>query len=128
MAEPYLRARTAVLRDFAGAVARRLFPEPLVEMQGSRAVDVVARRLGGVLKVHLLSTAGAHADPQIHTFDELPTLGPLTVSIRLPEEPAGVTLEPEGGELPAAYDAGRVTVTVPKADGARYHLDRSRRL
>ena len=52
---------------------RRLFPEPLVEVQGSHAVDVVARRTGEVLRVHLLSTAGPHGDPQIHAFDEAPT-------------------------------------------------------
>ena len=109
-----MHARTAVLRDFTGAVVRRLFPEPLVEVQGSHAVDVVTRRTGEVLRVHLLSTAGPHADPQIHAFDELPPLGPLTVSIRLPRAPARVSLDPEGDELPFAYGAGRLTVTVPR--------------
>ena len=42
-------------------------------VQGSHAVDVVARRTGEVLRVHLLSTAGPHGDPQIHAFDEAPT-------------------------------------------------------
>ncbi len=114
LAEPYVHARTAVLRDFTGAAVRRLFPEPLVEVQGSHAVDVVTRRTGEVLRVHLLSTAGPHADPQIHAFDELPPLGPLTVSIRLPSAPARVSLDPQGDELPFVYGAGRLTVTVPR--------------
>ena len=68
----------------------------------------------GVLKVHLLSTAGPHGDPQVHVFDELPPLGPLTVSIRLPSAPARVSLDPQGDELPFVYGAGRLTVTVPR--------------
>ena len=116
-----------MLRDFTGAVVRRLFPEPLVEVQGSHAVDVVARRMGGVLKVHLLSTAGPHGDPQIDAFDELPPLGPLTVSIRLPSAPARVSLDPQGDELPFAYGAGRLTVTVPRLIGHRLRRTTSRR-
>jgi len=39
-------------------------------------------RLDGRLIVHLVNTAGPHANAKVHLFDEIPAVGPLTVTIR----------------------------------------------
>lgn len=105
----------AVDETFPG-VLRSLFPEPLVEVSGSKDVDISPRRLGGRLAVHLVNTAGPHSDAPPEGIASVPPAGPLTVAIRLPREPKSVTLQPEGTPLAASWSGGRASVTVPRLD------------
>jgi len=106
----YAKDHPPALRDFLHALARELFPHPLVTVTGSRDVDVVTARNHGKLLVHLVNTSGAHATAPI-----LPTiapLGPLTVTIRAAKTPARVTLEPGARPLPFTYANGMIALTV----------------
>lgn len=107
----YAKDHPPALRDFLNTLARELFPQPLVEVKGSRDVDVVTARNHGKLLVHLVNTSGDHATAPI-----LPTvapLGPLAVTIRAARKPARVTLEPGTRPLPFTYANGAIALTVP---------------
>jgi hypothetical protein len=95
-------------------VVRRLFPDPLVEVSGSADLDVSPRRLAGRLTVHLVNTAGSHANPPAEGVTAIPPIGPLTVAIRLSSAPRSVTLQPEGTPLAVSWSEGRASVTVPR--------------
>lgn len=118
MGERYVNAATTVTRDFLNGIVRELFPDPIVEVKGSRHVDVMVNRVdgSGKLAVHLVNTSGPHANPNVYTYDEIPTVGPLEVSVRVDEQPAAVTLEPGGQNLAFNYADGRVKLTLPELD------------
>jgi len=105
-------AAPKVDEDFAAAV-RQCFPQPLVEVTGSSHVDISPRRLGGQLMVHLVNTAGPHANAPAEGISAIPPVGPLNVAVRLPRAPRSVTAQPGNTKLPATWAAGRVTVTLP---------------
>jgi len=93
------------------ALVRELFPSPIVEVAGSREVDVCVARNHGKLLVNLVNTAGPHRTQGI--LDSIPAVGPLTVSIRAPRKPASVTLEPGARPLAYQYRGGRIELSVP---------------
>ncbi|GCE29717.1 hypothetical protein KDA_52010 [Dictyobacter alpinus] len=112
----YLEATTTVVRDFIQALVHELFPEPLVTVTGSHLVDVALNRFGSKLAINLVNTAGPHADIHVHVFDEIPAVGPLTISIRCEEQPSRIMCQPENFALPFTWSEGRAMVTLPRLD------------
>jgi hypothetical protein len=110
----YLDEKRPVTRDFLQAVTRKLFPNPVVEVAGSHEVDVTLMRSHGKLTVNLVNTAGPHADTRVAVFDEIPAVGPLTVTLRLPQRPKSITLEPEHESLPLEIRGDAVQVVLPR--------------
>ncbi len=82
-------------------VARRLFPEPMVEVSKAVVRDVVINRIHGKLAVNLI---GADAKPQ----------GPAEIVLRLPSAPQKLTLQPANLPLTFTYADGKTTATIPK--------------
>jgi hypothetical protein len=107
-------ARTAVLREFIAGIVRALFPEPLVDVEGSHNVDVSVVRKDGRLLVNLVNTAGPHADPNVYTYDEVPPVGPLAVTIRTGRRPKEVRLLPANRKLRHTYADGEIRLTLPR--------------
>jgi hypothetical protein len=114
--DAYLNRRVPVARDFLQALVRELFPAPLVEVSGSHFVDVSVARNHGRLLVNLVNTAGPHEFEKQYVFDEIPPVGPLTVSLRLARAPAAVVMQPEGRRLEVTWQDGRAQVTVPRLE------------
>ena len=110
----YVEGRTTVLRDFLSALVRELFPRPMVEVAGSHSVDLAVNRKDGRLCVNLVNTAGEHANPEVHTFDEIPPVGPLTVTVRLPKKPRRITRHPGGRSVRFAWRKGEAVVRLPR--------------
>jgi hypothetical protein len=106
------------IRDLLDGMARRLFPDPMVEVTGTHCVDVVANRLNGKPLIHLINTAGPHADAKVLVFDEIPPIGPLRVKIKVDQAPKSVHLQPAGIELKYDYNQkdGAIELTVPRVD------------
>jgi len=111
-AQIYAKDQPAALREFIAGLARELFPKPLVEVKGSKDVDVVAGRNHGKVLVHLVNTSGEHATKPI--LSEITPVGPLDVSIKLRRKPAQVTLEPGARPVAFRYEGGAVKLTVPQ--------------
>jgi hypothetical protein len=110
----YLDKRGESSRRFLNSLVRQLFPKPLVEVTGSADVDVVVNRMGGRLAVNLVNTAGPHADKKLPIFSEIPSVGPLTVTLRTRSKPSRVTWEPDGEILPFEYRKGEAKVVIAK--------------
>jgi hypothetical protein len=93
-----------------------MFPDPLVRISGSTDVDVSPRRLGGKLMIHLVNTAGPHADAPEGGITAVPPVGPLSVSVRLARAPKSVTCQPEGAPLEVSWTTGRAAVELPRLE------------
>lgn len=114
--ERYVNGATATARDFLNALVRELFPKPMVEVVGSHHVDVVVNRIGDKLAVNLVNTSGPHADARVYTYDEVPPVGPLEITIRSGTKPVEVTLEPEGKALAYTWEDGEIKLTLPRLE------------
>ncbi|HSH94812.1 MAG TPA: hypothetical protein VK968_11750, partial [Roseimicrobium sp.] len=112
--ERYQRGRSAALRDYLGAITRELFPTPLVQVTGSHLVDVSVNRQNGRLAINLVNTAGPHTDETVHTFDEIPAVGPLQVSVRSDSKPRKITQFPGGTSVRFQYRDGVARFEVPR--------------
>jgi hypothetical protein len=112
----YRLQRTAVARKFLNALVRELFPHPMVEIEGSQCVDVAINRINGKLAINLVNTAGPHHSRNVCTYDEIPPIGPLQVSIRMDKAPSKITTEPEGKALPYDVADGVVRLSLPRLE------------
>ena len=110
--------RIAVVRRFLSGLVRELFPRPLVEVTGSQYVDVIVNRTADhdELAVHLVNTAGPHHERDVYTFDEIPPVGPLEITIRTGEKPKAVRREPSGEEISFTFADGQLHCTLPRLD------------
>ena len=114
LGERYFTAGTALARDFLAEVVGQLFPKPIATRSGSHSVDLSLMRKDGVLSLHLVNTAGPHSNEKVYTFDEIPPIGPLEITLRLPARPRCLSLEPGGQKLPFKWSQGIVRTTVPQ--------------
>jgi hypothetical protein len=102
--------KTPAARDFLDALARELFPTPMVAVKGSHDVDVSLARNGGKLQVHLVNTSGPHATEPF--VDAIAPVGPLQVTLRSGSPPKRITLEPGGRSLEFKHANGETRFTV----------------
>jgi len=116
LGENYNSKQTAVGRDFLAALTHELFPRPMVEVRGSRNVEVALQRQAGRLLVNLVNTSGPHSDSSVVTFGEVEPLGPLDVTLRLPAKPRSIRLEPGGQKLKWRFHGNEARITVPQLD------------
>ncbi|MGQ9561281.1 MAG: hypothetical protein ACUVWA_12285 [Candidatus Oleimicrobiaceae bacterium] len=116
LGERYMNSATTVSRDFLSSLVAELFPSPIVEVRGSHNVDVTVNRKDDKLMVNLVNTSGAHANERVNVFDQIPAVGPLTVSVRSNVKPKTVRLMPEGKKLAYTFRNGKLVVTIPKVE------------
>jgi len=114
LGQTYAAARDHATRGFLDDLVGRLFPDPIVRVEGSDGVDVSLAANHGKLLIHLVNTSGPHqSEPVIET---IPPIGPLEISIRRPARPSSITLEPAGQSLPFEFADGLVRLTVPRVE------------
>ena len=112
----YYRQRTHQLREIVDALARRLFPKPMVEVKGSHEVDVMLMHKGKSLMINLLNVSGPHDNLRCYTYDEQTPLPQLEITVRLPRRPGKILLQPGAKALPFRWTSGCAVVTVPRLD------------
>ena len=115
MGENYLNNASSVQRDFINAVVHNLFSKPLVQVQGSHLVHVAVDSVNKHFVVHLVNAGGNHTDKNRYAYDELPALGPLTVTLRMPR-PNKIVMQPGNRPLRFSYAAGEAIVPIPSLD------------
>ncbi len=115
VASIYFRSHHPWLREFIGKLARDLFPDPAVRIEGPYCVDVSLRKTrDGKLSVHLLNTAGMPLPDRYSFTDFIPPLENLRLTVKTAARPKSVTWVPDGGALDWSWSEGCLTVTIPK--------------
>ncbi|MCY2952562.1 MAG: hypothetical protein NTU53_11380 [Planctomycetota bacterium] len=112
--QQYAATPDPLTRQFANDLVRRLFPMPIVEVQGSSDVDVSLARNHGKLQVHLVNTSGPHQKEPI--LESISPVGPLTVNIRTTVRPTKMVLEPGSRPVAFNYENGVARATVPRLE------------
>ena len=102
--------KTPAARDFLDALTRELFPKPMVEVSGSRDVDVSVARNHGKLQIHLVNTSGPHASKPF--VDEIAPVGPLQVTLRAGSRPKRITVQPGGHAVDFKHAGGQTRFIV----------------
>jgi hypothetical protein len=98
----YYKGMSAEARRLIHMIRERIYlPEVLVT--GSRFCDVTVLEKDGKRYIQLVNTCGGHGDPREMTIDEIPPIGPLKISVKVPDEKTKVILRPEGLEMPGEY-------------------------
>ena len=102
-----------VLRDFLASLVKEIFPDPMVTVSGSHYVDVTLNRKRNALILNLVNVAGPHDNDKVMAFDEIPTVGPLKITLKLPSKPGKVMLQPENIPLAYTWAAGTFFCKLP---------------
>ncbi len=110
----FQRNRYPLTRAFVGDVVRALAGRLDVAVKSPICVDVVLRRKGEKSIIHLINrSSGIPNQPENGAIDDIPTVGPVTVTMKVPRKPEKVSLAFEKGPLEWKHRAGKITVTVP---------------
>ncbi|MGI5818604.1 MAG: family 10 glycosylhydrolase [Armatimonadota bacterium] len=108
-------AHHPAIRHLIAALAQRLLPEPMLEVDAPPNVDVSLRRAAdGRLCVHLLNLSTAQRAENFLAVEDAARVGPIEVRLRLDQQPEAVTLEPGGEHIEWSYEDGLLTATVPE--------------
>lgn len=110
----FLRGHHPGLRRFIGGLVSRVFDDPAVRIDAPPTVDIALRRTNdGRLTLHVLNRTGFPVPDRYNFIDHVPTVGPLTVSLKIGPRPNGVRWLPEGRRLDWEWDNGRLRTTIP---------------
>ena len=90
--------------------------EPVATVTGSSLVDVIVTEKEGRLLINLVNMAGNHHVPGVRSFGEIPSIGPLTVSVKCKEKPGEIYLEPGHRKVEYSYENGKAVLVVPRLD------------
>ncbi len=103
--------RYPLTRRFIGALAERLLPDPDVRVRAPAAVDVTLRRRGPTRIIHLVNRgSGIPNQPNNGAIDEIPPVGPVSVTLRTDTRPAAVRGELENNVLDWNWNEGLLTI------------------
>ncbi len=109
----YSSYQSAQLRDFLHTVVKELFHKPIVEIKGTKLVHVTLNQINGKTAINLVNSSGNYNSNKVATYDEIPSLHNLEVSIRLKQKPIRIVQQPENKTLPFRFADGVVTLKVP---------------
>lgn len=111
----YLASRSVAVRDFIGALVLKI-SKPRLTLDAPKCVDASLMQKDGKWMINLLNTAGEHANIAVRTFDVIPAVHDITVSVQVDKAPKSVTLQPENIEAEYIYSNGMLTIQVEKLD------------
>jgi hypothetical protein len=116
----FTASRYPLARVFIHDVLRALAGPMAIEVEAPACVDVVLRRQGPRRIVHLINrSSGLPSLPNSGVIDEIPPVGPVTITMRLPAKPKNVysAFEEAASTVRSVYKAvdkgGQLTVHLP---------------
>jgi len=112
----YTGNRTVLIRQLFRSLADRLFPNRMLRLRGSEYADPTLMTKDGRILLNLTNFAGAHSDPNVRTFNEIPPVGPVEIELRLDHAPHSVTRQPEGADLSYTFADGILRCRVENID------------
>jgi len=110
----YFNGSSSKLRDYLNAFLGKLFPDPVVEVQGSHHIDVTLNKIGNKKIVNLVNTGGHHNSSVVDVYDEVPSLHNINVRIKCDSKPKKVTLVPGDKKVYFTYKNGKASVLIPE--------------
>lgn len=112
----YTRSLSPALKQFFSLQIESLFPDAMFQVKGSSYVDTQLMTKDGKLILHLINCAGDCKSTTIRTYDEIPQLSDLYVSIRSERKPRSVYLEPEHIAASFSYENQIIELKIDKLE------------
>ncbi|MCW5963070.1 MAG: hypothetical protein KIT83_03450 [Bryobacterales bacterium] len=109
LGEVYAETHAPAMRQFIQGAASKLFA-PMASLDAPSTVEMVLRRRGEVLQVHLLNTTGMQVAARYAALDFVAPVPQVTLRLRLSRAPRRVTVRPGSVRVPFTYDAGVLTL------------------
>ncbi|MDD5704419.1 MAG: alpha-L-fucosidase [Kiritimatiellae bacterium] len=110
----FTRNRYPLTRALIGEVTRALAGRLPIEVQAPTAIDVILRKKRAARIIHLINrSSGIPNQPNNGAIDEIPSVGPVTIRMKLRARPRTVRLKLEKGRIQSRFVLGMLTVTVP---------------
>ncbi|GIU76574.1 MAG: hypothetical protein KatS3mg004_3661 [Bryobacteraceae bacterium] len=110
----YAAAHDASVRAFARALVAPRFT-PLVRVEAPPTVEVVLRRKGSEVLVHLVNTTAMQVAGDWATVDFVPAIGPIRL-VWQGSKPKASRLEPDGAPLRWQADPGGFAAVIARLD------------
>lgn len=107
----YQKTKTTVVRKFISALIDKMF-EPIVKLESIEPIEIALMRKDGKLCINLLNLGGNHSDPSYKSFDRVPPVYDINISIQYPNEPESVRLMPDDEILEYSYSDGKIELTL----------------
>jgi len=118
----FAASRYPLARVFIHDVLRALAGSMEIEVKAPSYIDVVLRRRGATRIVHLINrSSGLPSLPNSGVIDEIPPVGPITITVSLPRKPKNVSLAFEDAAVKWAYQGGEKGGQL-KVDLAAVHI------
>jgi hypothetical protein len=105
-----------VYRNFINALVKKLFPNPLVEVNGPENLVLTVNEKENTLLINLINLSGPHANTRIARYDSVDPIGPIDIKIRMNRIPKKLTLQPENIPLKFSYKDGMLETRVERVD------------
>lgn len=114
----YPANRSAAIRRFIrNVLEKELGYCPSVRVSGSSYAELTVTEKEDFLLVNLINMAGEHSVSGVRSFEEIPPIGPLTVTFEPELSVAAVTQFPGGSRVAVIAGAdGSVSVTIPRLE------------
>ena len=94
-----------------------LLPEPLIKISAPSFVETTVTRQSKRTIVHLLSYAPVRRTPNLDIVEEASLVKDLPISLRLPNVPKKVTLQPTGKSVSFKYSKGYAELVLSELNG-----------
>ncbi|MCX6968569.1 MAG: alpha-L-fucosidase [Verrucomicrobia bacterium] len=106
--------RYPLIRAFIGEVTRALVGKLPISVQTPVCVDVALRRQGARTIIHLVNRAsGIPNQPNNGAIDEIPSVGPIVITVKTAKPPASVRTAWEGKKPRWTHKGQTLTITLP---------------
>ncbi len=113
----YAGNKCTAIRRFVKEQLDALGYRPLVTVTGSAFAEVTVTEKAGRLYVNLVNFAGSHNVEAVRGYDEVPAIGPLTVTIAAGQPVSAMRLVPDGTQLPFTRNPdGSTTAVLPRLE------------
>ncbi len=109
LGELYAETHAPALRQFVQGVTSKIF-RPMVQLDAPSTVEMVLRRRGQRLQVHLLNTTGMQVAARYAAMDFVAPVPSITLRVRLPQPPRRAMRHPGGARIPFTYESGVATL------------------
>jgi len=115
IADIFFKSHHPYVRQLIGQIAKELFPEPAMLVDGPAAVEVALRTTSdGKLSLHLLNRSNLPLPDRYNFTDYIPAAGPFTVRLKTGVKPKKVVLVPDGTKIKWSWKKGWLEAVIPQ--------------
>lgn len=112
----YLEGAQYMHRDLMRKITDNLYT-PMVKVESALGlIEIVPLMKDGKKMIQLINGGGSHTDTRAATYDFIPPVLDIKLSIALDKAPLALTLQPEGKKLDFEYKNGRTHITIDRVD------------